>query len=150
MNSRILGGVAGHAGLFATGADLARYAQWWLKSGRSDSTALVSQHTIATFLSHRAEAGTRLLGWDSPEPGLENPGTFGSLLSGASFGHTGWTGTQIWIDPGKDLFVVLLTNRSLNSRVNTSIRQLRSIRGQVADAAVRASDAVCASEHYTC
>ncbi|MEO8294011.1 MAG: serine hydrolase domain-containing protein [Gemmatimonadota bacterium] len=150
MNSRILGGVAGHAGLFATGSDLARYAQWWLRNGRSDTTTLVSPTTMETFLEHRAEAGTRLLGWDSPDPGLENPGTFGSLLSGDSFGHTGWTGTQIWIDRDKDLFVILLTNRSLNTRVNTSLRQLRTIRGQVADAAVRAARAVCAGQAYTC
>jgi CubicO group peptidase (beta-lactamase class C family) len=150
MNSRVLGGVAGHAGLFATGTDLARYAQWWLRNGRVEGTALVSEQTMATFLSRRSQAGTRLLGWDSPEPGLENPGTFGTLLSDESFGHTGWTGTQIWVDPGKDLFVILLTNRSLNARVNRSIRQLRSIRGQVADAAVRAAEAICGGEHYTC
>lgn len=150
MNARSLGGVAGHAGLFSTGQDLARFAQWWLHQGRSASAALVSPETIQTFLSHRDQAGTRLLGWDSPEQGRETPGVFGNQLSETAYGHTGWTGTQIWVDPAKDLFVVLLTNRSLNPRVNFSIRQLRAIRSQVADAAVRALNAECGSDHYTC
>lgn len=150
MNARSLGGVAGHAGLFSTGLDLAHFAQWWLHQGRTDSTALVSPATIHSFLAHRDQAGTRLLGWDSPEQGRETPGVFGNQLSDEAYGHTGWTGTQIWVDPAKDLFVVLLTNRSLNPRVNFSIRQLRTIRSRVADAAVRALNAECGLEHYTC
>ncbi|MEO8202048.1 MAG: serine hydrolase domain-containing protein, partial [Gemmatimonadota bacterium] len=150
MNARSLGGVSGHAGLFSSGLDLARFAQWWLHQGMTDSTALVSAGTIQAFLAHRNEAGTRLLGWDSPEQGREHPGVFGNLLSDAAYGHTGWTGTQIWVDPAKDLFVILLTNRSLNPRVNYSIRQLRTIRSQVANAAVRAASPECGHVQYTC
>jgi CubicO group peptidase (beta-lactamase class C family) len=137
--ARILGGIAGHAGLFATGADLARFAQWWLAHGvAADGTRIVAETTMTAFLAHQAEAGTRLLGWDSPDLAAEGATIYGSLISDEAYGHTGWTGTQIWVDPERDLFVVLLTNRSLNPRVNRSIRDLREIRARVADAAVTA------------
>lgn len=139
MNARILGGIAGHAGLFATGSDLARFAQWWLAQGRlPNGNQLVSRGTMARFLEHQPRAGSRLLGWDSPDPVAENPTLFGSLVSGGTYGHTGWTGTQIWIDPEQDLFVILLTNRSMNPNVYRSLRDLRAIRARVADEAVSA------------
>lgn len=139
QNARILGGIAGHAGLFGTGSDLARFAQWWLAQGRSASgTPLVAETTMARFLERQPRAGTRLLGWDSPDLVAETPTIFGSLASSGAYGHTGWTGTQIWIDPEHDLFVVLLTNRSLNPDVYRSLRDLRAIRACVADAALSA------------
>ena len=73
MNARSLGGVAAHAGLFSTGLDLAHFAQWWLHQGRTNPLLLVSPATIHSFLAHRDQAGTRLLGWDSPEQGRETP-----------------------------------------------------------------------------
>jgi CubicO group peptidase (beta-lactamase class C family) len=75
---------------------------------------------------------------------------FGSLVSASAYGHTGWTGTQLWVDPEKDLFVILLTNRSLNPRVGRSLRDLRLVRAQVADAAVNGAYTACQSEHSTC
>jgi CubicO group peptidase (beta-lactamase class C family) len=145
MNARSLGGVSGHAGLFGTGRDLARYAQWWLHQGTAAGSSLVASSTMRQFLEHHSRSGARLLGWDSPDLSAESPGVFGSLLSPQAYGHTGWTGTQIWIDPDKNLFVVLLTNRSLNPRVTRSIRQLRSVRAQVADAAVAGARVSCLS-----
>jgi CubicO group peptidase (beta-lactamase class C family) len=149
-NARDLGGVAGHAGLFSTAADLARFAQWWLAAGRANGTPLVAPSVVHSFLEHRDASGTRLLGWDSPDPDVEGGSVFGSLLSGSAYGHTGWTGTQIWVDPEKDLFVVLLTNRSLNPRVGRSLRDLRVVRAQVADAAVTGAFTACQSQHSTC
>ena len=144
QNARILGGIAGHAGLFATGADLARFAQWWLAQGRlPNGNQLVSPETMARFLEHQPRAGSRLLGWDSPDPVAEQPTLFGSLLSDGAYGHTGWTGTQIWVDPAQDLFVILLTNRSMNPDVYRSLRDLRGIRARVADEAVIAIEPHC-------
>ena len=144
QNARILGGIAGHAGLFATGADLARFAEWWLMQGRlPDGNQLVSSGTMARFLEHQPRAGSRLLGWDSPDPVADAPTLFGSLLSDSAYGHTGWTGTQIWVDPEQDLFVILLTNRSMNPDVDRSLRDLRAIRARVADEAVIATESRC-------
>lgn len=150
-NARDLGGVAGHAGLFSTAGDLARFAQWWLNEGRTASgRQLVAPAVLQSFLQHTPASGTRLLGWDSPDPSVEGGSVFGSLLSTAAFGHTGWTGTQVWVDPEKDLFVILLTNRSLNPRVGRSLRDLRLVRAQVADAAVNGAYTSCQSQHSTC
>jgi CubicO group peptidase (beta-lactamase class C family) len=149
-NARDLGGVAGHAGLFSTAADLARFAQWWLSEGRAAGRQLVAPEVLRVFLEPGGTGGSRLLGWDSPDPSVEGGSAFGSLLSPSAYGHTGWTGTQIWIDPGKDLFVVLLTNRSLNPRVGRSLRDLRIVRAQVADAAVNGAYSTCHAQHSTC
>jgi CubicO group peptidase (beta-lactamase class C family) len=150
-NARDLGGVAGHAGLFSTASDLARFAQWWLKEGETASgRQLVAASVLRSFLDHNPASGTRLLGWDSPDPGVEGGSVFGSLLSSSAYGHTGWTGTQVWVDPEKDLFVVLLTNRSLNPRVGRSLRDLRLVRAQVADAAVTGAFTACQSQRSTC
>lgn len=150
-NARDQGGVAGHAGLFSTAADLARFAQWWLNEGETASgDHLVAPAVLRSFLDHNPASGTRLLGWDSPDPGVEGGSVFGSLLSASAYGHTGWTGTQVWVDPEKDLFVVLLTNRSLNPRVGRSLRDLRLVRAQVADAAVTGAFTDCQSQRSTC
>lgn len=150
-NARDLGGVAGHAGLFSTAGDLARFAQWWLNEGKTpDGAQLVAPAVLRSFLQHSASSGTRLLGWDSPDPDVEGSSVFGSLLSTTAYGHTGWTGTQVWVDPEKDLFVILLTNRSLNPRVGRSLRDLRLVRAQVADAAVIGAFTSCQSQHSTC
>jgi CubicO group peptidase (beta-lactamase class C family) len=149
-NARDLGGVAGHAGLFSTAADLARFAQWWLSEGKRAGRQLVAPEVVRAFLQPGGTSGSRLLGWDSPDPTVEGGSAFGRLLSPSAYGHTGWTGTQIWIDPEKDLFVVLLTNRSLNPRVGRSLRDLRVVRAQVADAAVTGAYSPCQNQHSTC
>ena len=142
QNSKRLGGVSGHAGLFASGTDLGRYAQWWLRRGRP----LLHPATVDTFLTHDHTAGARLLGWESRTTEEYTPSPYGALLSAGAFGHTGWTGTMLWIDPDRDLFVIFLTNRSFGPRVAKPFTALHQIRAQVADAAVRAAPGACRAE----
>ena len=138
-NAFHLGGVSGHAGLFSTGGDLARFAIWLLDAyhGRLDDDprpklpgALVREFTRR---QPGPEGSTRALGWDTPTPG--GGLSSGHLLDPSSFGHTGFTGTSIWIDPARELFIILLTNRVHPTRDN---RALLPIRGIVADMVVTA------------
>jgi CubicO group peptidase (beta-lactamase class C family) len=139
-SARRLGGVAGHAGLFGTAADLATYARMWLAQGEASghTTRFATASSIETFLVHDSTAGTRLLGWDTPDRTGAEPSNFGTLTSDAAYGHTGWTGTQLWVDPARDLFVVFLTNRSLAANKRRSLDLMREIRAGVADAVVGA------------
>ena len=141
-SARRLGGVAGHAGLFGTAADLATYARVWLAQGEAPgpghTTRFATASSIEAFLVHDSTAGTRLLGWDTPDRTTPEPSNFGTLTSDAAYGHTGWTGTQVWIDPARDLFVVFLTNRSLAANRRRSLDLMREIRASVADAVVGA------------
>lgn len=138
QNAVMLGGISGHAGLFATGRDIARYAQAWLRGGATaDGGTWVQSETIREFLTASPHSGTRLLGWDTPDPEYEPPSVFGRMLSPLAYGHTGWSGTEVWIDPARDLFMVFLTNRSFDPRARNSIRALRDIRSAVSDAIAR-------------
>ena len=139
QNAARFGGVAGHAGLFSTGADLARFAQVWLRQGVGPAGRWVRSETMRTFLTPGTRSGTRLLGWDSPtlDAPPDDPSVFGTLVSPSAYGHTGWTGTELWIDPTRDLFVVFLTNRSYDPRTRRSIDKLRVLRAQLSDAALR-------------
>jgi len=106
-----MGGVAGHAGLFSTAADLAVYCQMILAGGRSGSTRILSPSGVAVMTQPRivSEAGwTRGLGWDINTNFSTNRG---DLFPPGSFGHTGFTGTSIWIDPVREMFVIFLSNR---------------------------------------
>jgi CubicO group peptidase (beta-lactamase class C family) len=110
-NARRLGGVAGHAGLFSSAHDLSRYARLMLGHGALDgkrilSKQVVSEMTAAHFCGNPPVK--RGLGWDMDSP-YSSPK--GILFSERSFGHTGYSGSSIWIDPQTDLFVILLTNR---------------------------------------
>jgi CubicO group peptidase (beta-lactamase class C family) len=144
-NAFALEGVAPHAGLFSTAGDLARFAQALLNGGVLDGHRVVSEATVRLFTRRAGQKGsTRALGWDTPtdETGRRSsiprqPGysTAGSLLSARSFGHTGFTGTSMWMDPERDLFVILLTNRVHPTRENRAIGRIRP---RVADAVVRA------------
>lgn len=127
-NTFALGGIAPHAGLFGTAPDLARFAQMLLTGQR-----IVSRKTIDLF-THRAGIpnSDRALGWDTKSAEGSSAGT---LFSRRSFGHTGFTGTSIWMDPERNLFVILLTNRVHPTRENNLIREVRPA---VADAVVRA------------
>jgi CubicO group peptidase (beta-lactamase class C family) len=136
-NAAILGGAAGHAGIFSTGLDLARYAQVWLRSGSGPDGQWVSAATVRRFLTRGPNSGPRLLGWDTPEQNLDEPSLFGTLISDAAYGHTGFTGTELWIDPARDLFLVFLTNRTFDPRVRDSMHRLRSVRVELSDAAIR-------------
>lgn len=137
QNAVAFGGVAGHAGVFSTAADLARYAQVWLRGGIGPGGRWVGVETMARFLSRGANTGSRLLGWDTRERIPGEVSLFGDLTSDATYGHTGFTGTLLWVDPSRDLFLVFLTNRSLDPRVAGSVKELKAVRAAVSDAAVR-------------
>jgi CubicO group peptidase (beta-lactamase class C family) len=144
QNAARLGGVAGHAGLFGTAADLARFAQVMLREGAPpDGPRLLKAETVRAFtaIAVPARRGTsaRTLGWEALPTG-ETVSSAGTLLGLRSYGHTGWTGTSLWIDPERGLFVLLLTNRSYAPRARRSFTILKEVRGRVADAAARAAD----------
>jgi len=121
-NAYVLGGVSGHAGLFSTAPDLAAFCQMLLDGGVYAHRRILRRATIAQFTApQQLSGGTRTLGWAVPTEG----GSSGHYFSARSFGHTGFTGTSIWIDPDRDLFVVLLTNRVHPTRENTQIQQVR-------------------------
>ncbi len=132
-NAHALGGVAPHAGLFSTAGDLARFAQMMVNGGVFEHRRIISREVVRTFTRKAGVAGSsRALGWDTKSP---EKSSAGSLFSADSYGHTGFTGTSIWIDPERQLFVILLTNRVHPSRDNILIRKVRPA---VADAVVRA------------
>ena len=108
--SRYMGGVAGHAGLFTTADDLAKFAQMLLDQGRVNGVPLVSPLTLLKFTTPQSPADQpilRGLGWDIDSPFSSNRG---ELYPIGSFGHTGFTGTSLWIDPTTKSYVILLTN----------------------------------------
>jgi len=148
QNAVAMGGVAGHAGVFSTGMDLARFAAVWLRSGAGPTEQWVRPATMGRFLVKGPHTGSRLLGWDTPEidPTAEEPSVFGSLISDAGYGHTGFTGTELWIDPARDLFLIFLTNRAFDPRVRESAKQLKFVRANLSDAAVRLVPHGCQQE----
>lgn len=141
-----LGGVAGHAGAFGTAGDVARFAQFMLREGVlvDGRGRLLAASTIRLFTAKAPESAvgpdSRTLGWQTV-PTDETVSSAGTLFGPRSYGHTGWTGTSLWIDPERDLFVVLLTNRAFAPRSRRSFTILKEVRGRVADAAARAVDA---------
>lgn len=127
-NTVVLGEVAAHAGLFGTAQDLGVFAQMLLNGGAMNGERLLRAETIARFTrrAERAPGSSRALGWDTPSrPAGGGSSSAGDLFSAASFGHTGFTGTSLWIDPARELFAVLLTNRVHPTRDNAGITRLR-------------------------
>ncbi|MGH7527020.1 MAG: serine hydrolase domain-containing protein [Gemmatimonadales bacterium] len=146
QNAVAFGGVAGHAGIFSTGMDLARYAQVWLRGGLGPQGPWVRPETLGLFLTKGPRSGSRLLGWDSPEFNPEEPSVFGTLFSDAAYGHTGFTGTELWVDPTRDLFLVFLTNRVFDPKVRDSLKEMKLVRASVSDAAIRLVPHACLQE----
>ena len=130
-NAWALGGVAGHAGLFSSARDLGVFVTMLLDGGEYDGVRILRPETIARWTARQLKDQSRALGWDTPS----SPSSAGRYFSMRSFGHTGFTGTSIWADPEKQLFVVLLTNRVDPSRDNPKVGPLRRA---VADAVQRA------------
>jgi CubicO group peptidase (beta-lactamase class C family) len=126
-NSGRLDGVSGHAGLFSNALDLSRFAAMLLNGGAWDSLQLVRSETIAEFTRRQNQppGSSRALGWDTPDEPRDSSSSAGMALSPRSFGHTGFTGTSLWLDPDRDLFIILLTNRVNPSRSNLAIRRVR-------------------------
>jgi serine-type D-Ala-D-Ala carboxypeptidase len=137
-NAAYLGGVAGHAGLFSTAADVGRVARAWLNSGTLDGVEWVSSTTIQRFLQRSPGSGTRLLGWDTPDSTGAEPSAFGREPDPGTYGHTGWTGTAILIDPARQVYVVFLTNRAFQPRMKDTFKAMRRARTAVADAVMAA------------
>jgi CubicO group peptidase (beta-lactamase class C family) len=130
-NAFAMGGVAGHAGLFGTLGDLSRFAFMMLGGGVLDGRRLVSAAAIERY-TRRCDVpdSSRALGWNTPSPGS----SAGVLLSPRAFGHTGFAGTSLWIDPERGLFVALLSNRVHPRREGPGIQDVRA---GLADAVVR-------------
>lgn len=104
-----LGGVAGHAGLFSTAEDLAVYAQMFLRQGEWNGVRILQPETLAEMTrAHQVGGGLRALGWDVRSAYSSNRG---AGFTDRAFGHGGFTGTSLWIDPGLDLTVIFLSNR---------------------------------------
>ena len=124
-SARLLGGVAGHAGVFTTAGDLARFCRMVLGGGELDSRRVLEARTVRQMTSpHFSRGGTvrRGLGWDIESP-FSSPK--GRGISEASFGHTGYSGGSLWIDPEKDFFVVFLSAR-LDYRNTRAFSKLRN------------------------
>jgi CubicO group peptidase (beta-lactamase class C family) len=121
-NASAMGDVAGHAGLFSIAGDVAIFAQMMLNGGIYRHHRLLERETIEQFTARvRIGDSARALGWDVPV----EPSSTGKYFSAKSYGHNGFTGTSLWIDPEKDLFVILLTNRVYPSAENIKIREIR-------------------------
>jgi CubicO group peptidase (beta-lactamase class C family) len=116
-----IGGVAGHAGLFSTAPDLAIFAQMLLNGGEYNGVRIAKQANVVRWTSVQGPGSSRALGWDTPS----NNSSAGHYFNPRSFGHTGFTGTSIWVDPTRDLFVILLTNRVNPTRNTTRVFALR-------------------------
>ncbi len=133
-NAWAMGGVSGHAGLFSTAADLAIYAQMLLNGGRYGGKRVLSSRSVELMVSLQTEGlnERRGLGWLLQG---KNTAPAGELLSESAFGHTGFTGTSIWVDPCYELIVILLTNRVHPSR-DRGAEEIRRIRAVVNNLAV--------------
>jgi CubicO group peptidase (beta-lactamase class C family) len=117
-----LGGISAHAGLFSSGYDLARFAEMYLNGGALGGVRLFRPQTVVAFTALQDTAlSNRALGWEKPN-GTNSAGHF---MSSEAFGHTGFTGTSIWMDPARDLFIILLTNRVDPTRENHKIGGVR-------------------------
>ncbi len=124
-NAMSMGGISGHAGLFSTAEDLARVCQMLLRGGELDDVNYLKSSIINQF-SERAgidPSSNRAYGWDKPSA----ISMAGKYFSDESYGHSGFTGTTIWIDPSQDVYVILLSNRVFPSRENKRIRKFRPI-----------------------
>lgn len=132
LNARRLGGVAGHAGLFSTASDLSRFATMILNRGKYNGTQVFTERVITQMTSPYFYSGGKVirgLGWDINSP-FSSPR--GSYFSAMSFGHTGYSGSSIWIDPEQDLFVIVLTVRL----DYTNVRQFNQLRSDISTLAV--------------
>jgi serine-type D-Ala-D-Ala carboxypeptidase len=131
-NAFALGGVSGHAGLFSSGHDMARFARMLLGGGQLGGVRVVPAATLRRFTEPQDTAVSRRgLGWETATG--DNSG--GHRLSSRAFGHTGFTGTSLWVDPERDVFIILLTNRVNPTREN---RKIGAVRVRLADAVMAA------------
>ncbi len=133
--ARLMGGVAGHAGLFSTADDLAKFAEMMLGMGTRDAVRVFSPLTVRKFTSPETppdQPTLRGLGWDIDS---SYSSTRGELFPIGSYGHTGFTGTSVWIDPNTNSYVILLTN-FVHPKAGKSLTALRSQVATIAAAAI--------------
>lgn len=131
--ARKLGGVAGNAGLFSTAADLARFAAMLAEGGELEGVRIFREETIRAFTARQHDAGNRALGWETPK---QSGGSSGGQVSRKAFGHTGYTGTSMWIDPERGTWTVLLANRTFDPHASNRIQALRrAVNDRIAEAA---------------
>ena len=131
QTAAMLGGVSGHAGLFSSASDLIKLLQMNLNKGRVGDKQFLSESTINLFTTNRSARSQRLLGWDKlPSDGESN--FVSNKVSASSYGHSGYTGTLVWIDPEKELVFIFLSNRVNPSAANNKINTLK-IRRKVMD-----------------
>jgi len=123
-----LGGVAGNAGLFSSARDLAIFSQMLLNGGEYGGVRLLRPETVARWTAPQDPGSSRALGWDTPS----ERSSAGPYFGPRAFGHTGYTGTSLWVDPERGVFVVLLTNRVNPSSANQKHIALRRAVGEVA------------------
>lgn len=131
-NAWAIGGVAGHAGLFSTARDLAIFAQMMLNGGEYNGVRIVRPQTIARWTAPQVLGSSRALGWDTPS-GESSAGRF---FGPRSFGHTGYTGTSMWMDPERGTFLILLTNRVNPTSENAKHVPLRRAVADAVQAAI--------------
>ena len=130
------GGVAGHAGLFSNATDLAKLGQLWLRKGYYGGQSYFKPETFDLFTSRQFTNSRRGLGWDKPWPEDSATTPTGSLASPKTFGHTGFTGTCIWVDPDYDLVYVFLSNRVHPDMTNSKLLNA-NIRTRIHDVAYK-------------
>jgi CubicO group peptidase (beta-lactamase class C family) len=123
QNAALLGGVAGHAGLYSTTGDLLRMTAMLMNGGTIDGHTYFRKATLNTFLSRGDYP--RALGWDLRSP--DGHSSAGDYFSNSSYGHLGYTGTSLWIDPEREVAVILLSNRVYPTSDNIKIRSLRPL-----------------------
>jgi CubicO group peptidase (beta-lactamase class C family) len=133
-NAYALGAIAGHAGLFSTAADLSVFSQMMLNGGQYNGVRVLADSTVRLFTARAPVKGNRALGWDT----CNGDYGCGGYLSERAYGHTGFTGTSIWIDPDRQMFMVLLTNRVYEPRVRRPAKVIADVRSDLADASVLA------------
>jgi len=120
--SAMLNGVAGHAGLFSTANDISKLISVLMYKGKFEHKEFIKQSTVELFTKRSSEESTRAIGWDTKS---NSGSSAGNYFSKNSFDHTGFTGTSIWADPQRNLFVVFLTNRVYPTRDNMKIIKVR-------------------------
>jgi CubicO group peptidase (beta-lactamase class C family) len=134
-NAYALGGVAGHAGLFSSARDMAVFVQMLLNGGEYGGVRILRPQTVARWTAAEFPGSSRALGWDTPS----GSSSAGHYFGPRSFGHTGYTGTSIWVDPERGVFVVILTNRVNPTSANNRHVALRravadAVQGAILDA----------------
>jgi CubicO group peptidase (beta-lactamase class C family) len=118
----MLNGVAGHAGLFSNATDIAKLISVLINKGQLNGKQFIKESTVKLFTKRYSDESTRALGWDTRS---ESGSSSGDYFSDNSYGHTGFTGTSVWVDPQRNLFVILLTNRVYPTRENNKILKVR-------------------------